>query len=107
MTKKEPSEKQLAARKAFGDAARARAAAKRANQQIIPDKPVVDTSKSCIFCGQPAKYQRFVQLRTIPICEEHYYSETVGKIAEKLREKSNEGPEQTEEAVKEKEEVVA
>jgi len=40
----------------------------------------------CIFCDKPAVYTRFINLQTIVLCEEHYYSQTVGQIAHKLRE---------------------
>jgi hypothetical protein len=81
---KEPSEKQLAARKAFAEAARARSAAKKAEVEKV-EAP----GKQCIFCGQYAKYTRFINLQTIAICEEHYYSTTVGQTAQRIREKTN------------------
>jgi len=45
--------------------------------------------KKCIFCGAFGRYTRFVNLQTIELCEEHYYSESVGKIVHKLKETQN------------------
>ena len=42
--------------------------------------------KTCIFCGQFAKYSRFVNLKAISLCEEHYYSMSLGKVVHKARE---------------------
>lgn len=53
------------------------------------DKPPTQRDHECIFCGQYAKYERSVNLQTVEICEEHYYSMNVGKIAEKIREKQD------------------
>lgn len=41
--------------------------------------------KSCLFCGVHSRYSRFVDLQTVYLCDDHYYSENVGKIANKLR----------------------
>lgn len=41
--------------------------------------------KVCIFCGVETKLSRFIRLQTIPICEEHYYSESTGRIVQQLR----------------------
>ena len=45
--------------------------------------------KPCLFCGQHGKYTRSVNMQTVVLCEEHYYSETIGKIVQHLREKEN------------------
>lgn len=42
--------------------------------------------KACIFCGAYGRFTRFVNLQTIYLCEEHYYSESIGKIVHKLKE---------------------
>ena|SRR3990167_9516847 len=47
-------------------------------------KPV---DKKCIFCGVESNWTRPINGQAIYICQEHYYSETVGKIVETLREK--------------------
>lgn len=47
------------------------------------------TDRSCVFCGQYTNWKRLVNQQTIAICEEHYYSETIGSIAQKLRETAN------------------
>lgn len=41
-------------------------------------------SKECIFCGEFAKYQRFINLQSVALCEEHVYSKTTGQIAHQM-----------------------
>lgn len=64
-------------------------------QDTVPE-PVTETvtqeiqpevDKSCIFCGQHSTSSRFINLQTIFICEEHYYTTNVGQIAQKMRER--------------------
>lgn len=57
------------------------------NETIVStEQPITD--KNCIFCGVGGcKMTRFINLRTIYLCEEHYYAETIGKIAQRLRER--------------------
>lgn len=43
-------------------------------------------SKTCIFCGEAATESRFIQLQTIALCNDHFYSRTVGQIVQKLKE---------------------
>jgi hypothetical protein len=42
--------------------------------------------KECIFCSERATKSRFVRLQTVDLCNEHYFSMNVGKIAQKLNE---------------------
>lgn len=50
------------------------------------DKAVFD-EKHCLFCGVPAKLTRYLNMQTVVLCEQHYYSETLGKIAQELAKK--------------------
>lgn len=86
MNKKPPTEKQLAARAKFAEAARARAAAKKATKVEEPKAEAVDTDKNCIFCGKFTTWHRFVNLQSVAVCDEHYYSKSTGETVEKLRE---------------------
>ena len=40
--------------------------------------------KSCLFCGVQSKYGRLVNLKTIYLCEEHYYDKSIGQIVQKI-----------------------
>lgn len=51
-------------------------------EEIVQTLP----EKACIFCGAVSKWTKFVNLQTVYICDEHYYSESTGKIAQKVRE---------------------
>lgn len=42
--------------------------------------------KVCLFCGQEGTHTRFIDFQTVYLCEEHYLSQTLGKIAHKVRE---------------------
>lgn len=42
--------------------------------------------KKCIFCGIYATETRFIQLQTIALCDEHFYSKNVGQIVQRLKE---------------------
>lgn len=57
------------------------------NGEYEEKEVVAPTVRKCIFCGNHATESRFVDLQTIYLCEEDYYSKTTGKITEKLREK--------------------
>lgn len=54
-----------------------------------PEEPKKNP-KACIFCGMHSRYTRFVNGQTVYICDEHYYSENIGKIVQKLRELNHE-----------------
>lgn len=56
------------------------------DEEAIENQP----SKECLFCGVYGKYPKLINGQTIALCEEHYYSENIGKIAQKLRENDNE-----------------
>lgn len=47
--------------------------------------PVEKVPLTCIFCGLGTKITRFLNLQSIPICEEHYYSTNVGQVIQQLR----------------------
>lgn len=49
----------------------------------VPE-PVV--SNKCVFCGETTKLTRFLNLQTIPICDEHYHSKTVGETVKQYKE---------------------
>ena len=55
-------------------------------RRLAPRPEPVMPDKQCLFCGEFAKYPRVVNLRTIYLCDNHYYSETLGKIAQRIRE---------------------
>lgn len=44
----------------------------------------VKLDKTCLFCGQPGNYPRLVNLRSVDLCEEHYFNTNIGMIAQKL-----------------------
>lgn len=50
-----------------------------------PDEPRKDP-KACLFCGMHSRFTRYVNAQTVFVCDEHYYSENIGKVAQKLRE---------------------
>lgn len=49
----------------------------------VPE-PVV--SNLCVFCGKETKLTRYLDLQTIPICDEHYHSKTVGETVKQAKE---------------------
>lgn len=55
--------------------------------------------KRCIICEQPANMTRFLNMQTVALCEEHYYSSdiTIGVIAQHVREKLHGQEQSTEE----------
>lgn len=60
--------------------------------QVLQHNPVfneedepVRTDKACIFCGTHSNLTRVVNLQVVSLCTDHYYSETIGKIAQHLR----------------------
>lgn len=53
----------------------------------LPDNPKPEV-RVCFFCGEGCKHSRFINLQTIYLCDDHYYSKTVGQIAQKMREDS-------------------
>lgn len=59
-------------------------------EAVEPEEtPTLAKSKVCIFCGEPRTKERFINLQTVELCDEHYYSETVGRIVAKLKEISD------------------
>ena len=55
--------------------------------------PKVD--RSCIFCGEQSKLSRLLNAQTIYLCDNHYYSETIGKVAQRVRERNEENSNQS------------
>jgi hypothetical protein len=49
-----------------------------------------DKGKFCIFCGIPCKYERFINLQTVYVCEEHYQNKTVGQTAQRMNNEKEE-----------------
>lgn len=45
--------------------------------------------KICMICGEFGKYTRFINLKTVVLCAEHYNNLTVGKVVEALRNKEH------------------
>lgn len=42
--------------------------------------------KKCLFCDEPATETRYVNMQTIALCSEHFYSMNIGHIVMKLKE---------------------
>ena len=51
------------------------------------EQPVID--KSCLFCGVYSNWQRLVSGQLVYVCEQHYHEKTIGKVAQKLREREH------------------
>lgn len=49
-------------------------------------EPKRTTGKECIFCGQQSRFTRFVNVQVVYLCDQDYYDQTVGKIAQRMRE---------------------
>lgn len=54
-------------------------------QEITPEEP--KTEKVCAICGQFGKMEKFLNGKAIVLCEDHYYSNTTGKLVQLIREK--------------------
>lgn len=52
----------------------------------ITEEESVDPSKACIFCGQYAKYGRFIHGRSVPLCDEDLNNKSTGMVGAKVRE---------------------
>lgn len=50
-------------------------------------EPPQEVSKTCLICDAPAKLTRIVNMKVLALCHDHYYSETIGKLAQAIREK--------------------
>lgn len=53
--------------------------------------------KKCIFCSKETKLSRIINSETIYLCENDYYSKTVGQVVQKVREFNDEENSQVEE----------
>lgn len=61
-------------------------------ETVDPDISTNDTfnqepSAGCVACGARSEFQRFVNLRNVDLCKEHYDTLTLGEIVQVLREK--------------------
>lgn len=45
---------------------------------------------TCIFCGEPATRQRYINQQNAKLCDDDYSSHTTGEIAAQMREVENE-----------------
>lgn len=45
--------------------------------------------KECLFCGAFSNLTRMVNGKVIVLCDSHFYSESLGKIVQKVRELEN------------------
>lgn len=48
-------------------------------------QPAIQEDRVCLFCGGPAEWQRQITGQPVDLCEQHYYSENVGRITARLR----------------------
>lgn len=59
-------------------------------QPGIPYEYVIEgpkvNDKKCIFCGMHSNLTRMVNGEVVALCEEHFYSESLGRVAQKVRE---------------------
>lgn len=60
------------------------------NPVFNEEAPAEVRNKSCIFCGMYSNIVRLVNLQSVALCEEHYYSQSLGTIAQHLKEQSSE-----------------
>lgn len=58
-------------------------------EPVVIPMPTELKPKSCVFCGMYTTWNKLVNSQTIPICQEHYYSETTGKIVQRVKEMQN------------------
>lgn len=58
----------------------------------MQEKPVVSElpQRICIFCGEAASRTKYLEQRTIWLCNEDYYSHTTGEIVAQARERKTE-----------------
>lgn len=40
---------------------------------------------ACLFCGKEPSRTKFVNLKMVKLCEDHYQEKTTGEIAERMR----------------------
>lgn len=50
----------------------------------VDEKPVEKKELTCIFCDAPTRITRFLNMQSIAVCEEHYYSKNVGQTVQRL-----------------------
>lgn len=61
--------------------------AQRAEEARLAPPP----EKECIYDGTEAKLSRSVNGEMVYLCDEHYYSKSLGQVAQQLREVRSEG----------------
>ncbi|CAB4176058.1 hypothetical protein UFOVP1522_18 [uncultured Caudovirales phage] len=54
--------------------------------ETIPEDPVSD--RACVFCRQYSRFSRQVNGQSLYVCDLHYYSESLGSIITKARERN-------------------
>ena len=54
------------------------------DEDNLPEEEKIVKFKQCLFCEEHGNYHRMVNLQTVDLCRDHYYSENIGKIAQKL-----------------------
>lgn len=63
--------------------------------ETVDPEPVVSPQlnaqddRPCIFCGIPATSFRFINMRQVPLCKEHYLQKTTGETVQRLREQTS------------------
>lgn len=56
--------------------------------QKLQTEQTVDTSKDCVFCGQPGTEEKTLNAKRYYLCLEDYGSKTTGELAELLKSRS-------------------
>lgn len=44
------------------------------------------TANVCIFCPEATKLTRILNSQTVYLCNEHFYSKSIGQVAQQIRE---------------------
>jgi hypothetical protein len=59
--------------------------------QIVSDdkEKNITTNKTCVFCQEYADSGKVLNAKVVPLCQEHYQTKTLGKIAQRVRELNN------------------
>lgn len=57
----------------------------RVDDEQYTESELTYIGKRCIFCHEPYKYERLLNQQSVALCAEHYYSKSMGQIAEQLR----------------------
>lgn len=56
-------------------------------QDSVDDENIKVTApyKRCVFCKEETRLSRTINQQTIAICKKHFYSKTIGQIAQQVR----------------------